>query len=214
MNVILKKSKNAEDKNIHTLYGLGFTQYQKGETINGKKKLMLLSFDNYDLLKNNKIKYNGMLCNIITHEPFYKNLEVIHINLALVRNILYNTIDIAKLDEMIKYLIMIVNPSKRIGKILEREIHMKKANKRLNNYIKDFRYVSRVIDKAYKKIERQEGIEEGLKKGRKQSIKIGEEKGIKQLVKNMIKNNLDDNTINQYTDIPINKIQKLRKSIA
>ena len=102
---------------------------------------------------------------------------------------------------------------------------MKKANKRLNNYIKDFRYVSRVIDKAYKKIERQEGIEEGLKKGRKQGIKIGEEKGIKigeekgmekgieQLIGKMIKNNLDDNTINQYTELPIDKIQKLRKKL-
>ena len=56
---------------------------------------------------------------------------------------------------------------------------MKKANKRLNNYIRDFRYVSRVIDKAYKKIERQEGIKQGRIQGRKQGIKIGKEEGNK-----------------------------------
>ena len=197
----IKKNKLQYDKNIHTLYGLGFTQYDRGQLIDGKKKLMLLSFDNYDILGKRQTRYDGMLMDKISHISLYKNLEIIHVNLALVRNILYNTYDITKLDEFTKYLTMIVNPSKKIGYILGRDIYMAKANKRLNNYVKDFKYVSEVINDAYKRGERKRGEA------------IGKAKEKESMARKMIKNNLDNETIVKYTELPINKIQKLRQNI-
>lgn len=196
----IKKSKKQESKNMHTLYGVGFTQYNRGEVIDTNKKLLLLSFDNYDFLGKNELRYDGIISDKVMHIPFYNNLEIIHINLALARNILYNTNEIAKLDDFTKCLIMIVNPSKKIGNILERDDYMGKANKRLNTYIEDYRYVSKVINDAYKRSERKIGE------------KIGKKIGQENVARRMINNNFDDETIAKCTELSFNRIKSLRQS--
>ena len=60
-------------------------------------------------------------------------------------------------------------------------------------------------------IERAEekGMEKGMEIGIEKGIEIGEEKGILKVAKSMKAKGLDNETIAQYTNIPIKEIEKL-----
>ena len=205
----ISKSKNQNEKNINTFFGLCYTRYNVGSKIDINKKALLLSFDNFDDLKLNKLLYDGKLLDTNYYIPFSENYEIIHINLEYVRNVLYNEIEIALHDGLIKYLCLIVNIHKSIDELLRRDEYMRKANEELNRYLDECCNVIRNVNEAYRRAEAEEAMEIGEKRGEKR----GSDNRKKAIAINMLNDNLDDKTIAKYTEYPINKIKKLRENM-
>ena len=198
------------NKNLHTFRGMCYNTVVKGasEKIENYKHCILISLDNYDSFKQNKIQTKGKYLDVESKIELINNETIYFINLDLVRRKMYNTIDKTKLNAYEKALMLIVVSPRSLAKeIVKGDKIMESVNAKLDNYTFDIDNLmmsaQMVLENGLRHEFRREGIKEGIKKGTKEN-KIN-------VAKNMIRRtNLDDKAISECTDLSIDYITKLR----
>ncbi len=196
------KSLETINKNLHTLNGVSYNMIDKGEEVLHKKAVMI-SFDNYDYYNDDREIYNSLIREEKKGLVESENYIIYHVNLEKVRNMLYNTISLADLNEKERVLGFIVNMDKRLGEKLGEEESMYEANQVMNNKCIDF---GSIVTTTYDVLSRaifRNGEKRGEKKGvLKQAIATA---------KKMLKKGMDIDTISELTDLEKEKIEDLEK---
>ena len=103
------------NRNYHNLYRCGNYLYSMGEEDFNDRKLILISFDNYDYHEKNQFIYRFK-----PKEDFFslidnENLEIYRINLTYLENICYNK-KVKELSKLERYLLLLLVEDKKLRK--------------------------------------------------------------------------------------------------
>ena len=168
------------NKNIHTFNGISYAMVERGKKI-GNKTFIMISFDNYDRYKLDKDIYECYIKEEIKGIKERKNYKIYHVNLDKLRNVLYNSNSIAKLDEKTRILGYIVNTNKELYKKIEEDKEMDEVSQIIKeaNEIMETKTLNLgdIINRSYAAYTL-DVYESGEKKGRESGIIIGREEGL------------------------------------
>ena len=212
----VRKSKELINKNIQTFNGVSYSMVDKGKKI-GKTKFIMISFDNYDQYGLDKEIYECYIKEDKKGEKESKNYKIYHVNLAKIRNALYNTSNIADIDGRTRILGYIVNTNKELYKKLEEDEEMieesqiiKEANEILESKTLE---LGDVFDKSYAAYTI-DVFESGEKSGERKGRRNGMKEANTNTAIEMLKRKIDNKTISECTKLSMKKIQQLEKKIA
>ena len=208
----VRKSNELINKNIQTFNGVSYSMVDKGKKI-GKTKFIMISFDNYDQYGLDKEIYECYIKEEVKGIKESKNYKIYHVNLAKIRNVLYNTYNIADIDGRTRILGYIVNTNKELYKKLEEDNEMieesqiiKEANEILESKTLE---LGDVFDKSYAAYTI-DVFESGERKGRKNGITEANTNTAME----MLKDKMPIEKIIQFTSLSESKIKQLEKKIA
>ena len=190
------------NRNYHNLYRCGNYLYSMGEEDFNDRKLILISFDNYDYHKKNQFIYRFK-----PKEDFFslidnENLEIYRINLTYLENICYNK-KVKELSKLERYLLMLLVEDKKLRKEIEGDDEiLKKVNKTIEEYNSEefnnlFHYDADAELEHIRKYEHEQGELIGEKRGFESGIQ--QEKT--NIAKNMLKNGIAIDLISKITKL-------------
>ena len=180
----MRKSKELTNKNINTYNGVSYTMIDKGDKI-GNKKFIMISFDNYDQYGLGRMIYSSYIKEDTNGKKESKNYKIYHVNLDKIRNILYNTDDITKLNEKTRILGYIVNINKELFRKLGEDENMYEASQiiREANDVLESKTLELgdIFDKSYNAYSisiYEDGEKNGIAKGRASGLIEGRASGL------------------------------------
>ena len=148
--IIIESNKNKRkaivEKNYNTFRGTSYQSVKKGYGLNPEdyKHCILISIDNYDYYKQNKVESKGKYLDVETHINLIEKESIYYINLEKISKEIYNINNLTNISTFNRLLMYIVSVSKneatKIIKSLESEVgemyvDLEKMNDEMNRYL-------------------------------------------------------------------------------